>query len=374
MLPLVLPHLYNLQSYVPGKALSEVRKEYGITDLIKLASNENCLGPSPHAMEAVQKSFFDAHLYPIEHREKLKEAIVDYLGSNFLQTKNIVLGNGSNELINLFARFFVSSKESILNAWPSFLMYRNVAKANNLSEESVPLTIANAYDLETMLAVANGPRKDKIKLVFIANPNNPIGPHLAKEEINNFLNHAPEHLIVVLDEAYAEYVCSNDYESALDWVVKRPRTIVLRTFSKIFGLAGLRLGFAVCPTDIANILHQVRDPFNINGIAQVAAIAALKDKEHIKNSQQNNEQELRGLHVGLNKLKIVTTSSSGNFVLMHLNPHNPPTKVVIENLLKLGVIVRGLDNYDLPNAIRVTVGTPPQNKRFLNSLKEVLSA
>lgn len=373
MLPLVLPHLYNLQPYVPGKALSEVRKEYGLSDLIKLASNENCLGPSPLAMAAVQKFCYESHLYPVEYREQLKEKIVEYLGAPFLRSPHIVLGNGSNELINLLVRYFVSSKETILNGWPSFLMYRNYAKACNLNEVAVPLTKSFDYDLDKMLAVLNGPKKDKIKLVFISNPNNPTGRHLTKSAIDNFLNKAPEHLIVVLDEAYAEYVTSHDYKSALDWVFKRPRTIVLRTFSKIFGLASLRLGFAVCQEEVANILQRVRDPFNINGLAQVAAIAALTDKEHLKNSLQNNEKGKRQLYLGLEENNILATESSGNFILMHLNKANPPTKNVIKNLLKLGVIVRGLDNYDLPNAIRVTVGTPSQNLRFIDALNQVLT-
>jgi len=372
MLSLVEPHIFNLSPYVPGKTFQEVKEEFGLENIIKLASNENCFGPSLKAIEAMQKSLVDSHLYSNEKRKTVKRSICQYLNVKELNEKNIVLGNGSNELIGLLVRAFLAPHEILLNGWPSFLTYRIAAQAFNRAEKTVFLTPDFDYDLDAMIKIAQGKLKNKIKLVFVANPNNPTGRYLKKKDLKRFMKQLPEHVVVVIDEAYVEYVDEPDYATMVAMVLERERTVVLRTFSKIFGLAGLRIGFAVCSLEVADILRRVREPFNVNYLAQVAAIAALEDTAHIARSQKNNKKEIMTLAKGLKKLGVEVTESVGNFLMLHLPNDIPKAKQVIHELLKRGIIVRELESYNLPQSIRVTVGTPEQNQKFLVTLKEVI--
>ncbi len=372
MLPLAEPYVLQLDPYKPGKSIRDTEREYGVADVVKLASNENPFGPSPKALEAAQKALYDGHMYPNILRGEVKECICAYLGSPEFQLKHIMLGNGSNELISLLARALLSPRESLLNAWPSFLVYRMAAQAMGRHEHTVPLSSAHEYDLEAMVDIAKARTSHPVKLVFIANPNNPTGRYITRSDLERFFATIPEDIVVVFDEAYADYVDAPDYESALRYVLVRPRTVVLKTFSKIYGMAGFRIGYAVADPQINDIIHRVRDPFNVNGIAQAAAMAALQDNAHVAKSRQNNSAEMPRVVTALQELGLVITPSAANFVLVHLAPHMPSVPKVMEALIRRGVIVRSLENYDLPSALRVTIGTPAQNGRFLNAMAAVL--
>lgn len=351
MIPLAPDYIRQLEPYVAGKS---------IPNLIKLASNENPFGPSPKALVQAQAMLSESHLYPMNHRALLKEKITQFHAGFSLKPEQIVVGNGSTELITLLVRTLVGPGEAVLNAWPSFLMYRLSCRAQGREEISVPLTHSLDYDLETMATKA-----DRVKLVFLANPNNPTGRYITQQDLERFLNKIPPHVVVVLDEAYTEFVRRPDYPNGLGFVQKRPRTVVLRTFSKAYGLAGLRIAYAVCDPEIAELLHRVRDPFNVNSIAQVAALGALDDQEHVQKSADSNWKEMLLAEKRLAELGIRFTESAGNFILCHFENANR----AYEKLINSGVVVRPVANYDLPNSLRITLGTPLQNEALFTGLK-----
>lgn len=372
MLALAEPHIMTLSPYVPGRSVKETCEQYGISNIVKLASNENPLGASPKALEAVMSELKETYVYPVANRMRLKEKICEYHDKFGLNTNQIVVGNGSNELITLLVRAFVSSRESILNAWPSFATYRIAAAAQNTKEVTISLDSNLQYDLDKMTEATLEESKHPIKLMFIANPNNPTGRYMNAQELDRFMLQIPEDIIVVLDEAYAEYVEKDDYSTGLSWIKKRERTVVLKTFSKIFGLAGWRIGYAVSSSDIASILHRIRDPFNVNNLAQVAAIAALDDAEHVARSKEMNSVQKKMVGRSLQELGLEITKSEANFLLIHLNHNMPKAPVVFEELLKRGVIVRPVNNYDLLDALRVSIGTSDQNHQFLTAISDIL--
>ena len=371
MFPLAPPYVSGLIPYVPGKSIEETRAKYGLRQITKLGSNENPFGPSPKAIRAAQKALKESHLYPVAHRDDLARKICEYHPNIDIGLENILLGNGSNELIVLMVRAFLDVNEFLLNAWPSFSVYRLSSQAHGRRELAVSLDENLNYDLDALLAKANGKHKDQIKLLFLANPNNPTGQYIPRQKLERFLNQLPEHIVVAIDEAYVEYATQEDYDTALDFALKRPRTVVLRTFSKIFGLAGLRLGYAIGDPHIISILHRIRDPFNVNNVAQAAAIGALEDTAHLKRTQANNAQELPKMRMRLQGLGIRTHESAGNFVLMQLPDGWPSGSEMCEMLLRKGVIVRNVDNYDLPRCVRVTIGTSRENTRFIKVLTGV---
>ncbi len=355
MIPLAPDYIRELEPYVAGKA---------IPNLIKLASNENPFGPSPKALEYARRALPEGHLYPVNHRQDLKEKIVAFHREFDLKTDQIIIGNGSTELITLLVRTLVGPGEAVLNAWPSFLMYRLACRAQGRQEIDVALTDSLDYDLETMAAKAS-----QAKLVFLANPNNPTGRYINAQALERFLNQIPEHVVVVLDEAYSEFVRRENFPNGLAWVQKRPRTVTLRTFSKAYGLAGFRIAYAACDPAIAELLHRVRDPFNVNSIAQAAALGALDDQEHVLKSAESNWKELILLEKRFSELGIKFTESAGNFILAHFEN----AELVYKKLIDFGVIVRPLGNYDLPHSIRITVGRPEQNEALFTGLKALVS-
>lgn len=364
-------HILNLAQYIPGRPIKETQAEFGLEKVVKLASNENPWGPSPHAIEAIKRELYDGALYPISGRIELKEKICRFLQLEESHQRRIVLGNGANELITLLVRAFLGENEKILNAWPSFIVYRLCAQAHGRLERTVMLTPDLDYDLPALLVAANE-EADALKMIFIANPNNPTGKYISKKNLDEFIAKLPPHIIVVVDEAYADFVDEDDYKSCIDWVFKRPRTVVVRTFSKIFGLAGFRIGYAVCDEEIADILHRIRDPFNVNCTALVAASAALDDFGHIKKCRENNSQERVLVTHEVQRLGLKVTPSAANFVLMHLQDKTKSMASIVNNLMRHGVIVRPVANYGLPNAARVTIGTPSENQLFLRALAEVI--
>ena len=369
MLSLAESHIMNLESYIPGRSIKKNNNKYKVNQIIKLASNENSIGPSPKAIKAASEEIFKCHIYPIYNRFCLKEKICKKYLKYGIKSNNIVLGNGTNEIITLLVRTFIGYKEILLNAWPSFIVYRLAAKAFGRREISVPLTFNLDYDLSRMSELS---KNENVKMIFIANPNNPTGKYIAIRELISFAQNLPKHIILVIDEAYFDYVDKNDYDTAIPLILSRPRTVILRTFSKIFGLAGLRIGYAICDQKIAEIIHRIRDPFNVNGIAQVAALAALDDVEHVKNSKLLNNSELLYVTAGMKKIGFHVTESVGNFVLMHLENYMENIDNIIEKLIEKGIIIRPLKNYNLTRAARVTIGTRNENKILLEALEEII--
>ncbi len=371
MRPLFAPHLSSLLPYVPGKPIEETEREYGVSGVAKLASNENCLGPSPKASEAVRAFLSHGHLYPDAGGFFLKERLVKLHAAHGVSARQIVLGNGTNELITLLGRGLLGAGDKLLNAWPSFVCYRIVARAQGTEEVVVPLDATHGYDLPALARAATA--DPAIKLVFIANPNNPTGRMVTRAELEAFFAAAPSDLVVVLDEAYAEYVVDPDYPDGLMWVQRRPRTAVLRTFSKIHGLAGLRIGYAVCDPELAGLIDRLRDPFNTSAAAQVAALAALDDEAHLARARAHNATELPRLSRGLAERGFAVTPSVGNFVLAEVGGALPEVPALNDALLRRGVIVRPVANYGLTRHVRVTVGTAAENQRLLAAVDDLLA-
>lgn len=339
--------------------------------MVKLASNENCFGPSPMALEAMQKSARDMHLYPNDGRHAFKEAICGHHADKNIHPDQIVLGNGSNELITLLIRGLVGPGEALLNAWPSFICYRLANAAQGRKEVTVVLDDSHGYDLDAMArSISDG--GCPIKLVFIANPNNPTGKFVTKGELADFLGHIPHETVVILDEAYADYVVDPAYPDGLSLIHNRPRTGILRTFSKSHGLAGLRIGYFVGDPDIAKILHRIRDPFNLNGMALAAGPAALNDVEHVRKARENNLSELPRLTKSLTELGFDVLPSIANFVMATSGEGMVGMDKIIQSLLEKGVIIRPITNYDRANSARISVGTPQENAYLITALRGIL--
>jgi histidinol-phosphate aminotransferase len=368
MRPLVEPHLQNLVPYVPGKPIEETEREYGITGIAKLASNENALGASPLALEAAHKALTQSHLYPDAGGFYLKQRLMKLHAAHDVTERNLMLGNGTNEIINLLVRAFVGPGEALLNAWPSFVCYRLAARACGREEIAVPLDDTLGYDLPAMAQAA---RTTNAKLVFIANPNNPTGRAFGADALKRFLDDVPADLIVVLDEAYAEYVRMSDYPDGLALAMSRPRTLVTRTFSKVYGLAGLRLGYAVGDSAIIDVLERMRDPFNTNQTAQAAAMAALDDTAHLQRTLAHNAVELPRMTQELDARGLDVVPSEGNFVLVHVKRFPLAAAALHEQLLRKGLIVRPVANYGLTDALRITIGTVVENERLLRALDDI---
>lgn len=367
--PLIAPHLTKLVPYVPGKPIEETEREYGVTDIAKLASNENCLGPSPRAARAIAASLGQLHLYPDAGGHYLRQRVARLHGKHDVTPAQIVLGNGTNELITVLARCLLGDGEALLNAWPSFVCYRMAARGLGCREITVPLAGDLGYDLERLADAALGDRS--AKLVFLANPNNPTGRTFSAADLDAFLARVPADMVVVLDEAYAEYVTDGSYPDGIAWVQKRPRTVVLRTFSKVYGLAALRIGYAVCDPEIADVLNRMRDAFNTSSLAQTGALAAIDDHEHIERSRAHNSRELPRLSAGLEAHGFTVARSQGNFVLATRTAALPPISELNVELLRRGVIIRPVANYDLVDSIRVTVGTAAENDKLFGALDDL---
>lgn len=371
MRPLFAPHLSSLLPYIPGKPIEETEREYGVHDVAKLASNENCLGPSPKAVEALRAFLSHGHLYPDAGGFYLKERLVALHARHGVSTRQLVLGNGTNELITLLGRALLGPGDKLLNGWPSFVCYRIVARAQGVPEVAVPLDPSHGYDLPALARAAAA--DPAIKLLYLANPNNPTGRMVTRAQLDAFFAELPSDLVVVLDEAYAEYVVDPSYPDGVSWVQRRPRTVALRTFSKIYGLASLRVGYAVCDPQVADVLERLRDPFNTSAAAQVAALAALDDEGHVTAARAHNAAELPRLSRGLSERGFVVTPSAGNFVLAEVGGELPEVPALNDALLRRGVIVRPVANYGLTRHVRITVGKESENQRLLAAVDDLLA-
>jgi histidinol-phosphate aminotransferase len=357
VLSLATPGVRGLTPYVPGKPVEELERELGITHAIKLASNENPLGPSPKALAALQKALPDIARYPDGGGFALKHALAAKLN---VAPGHITLGNGSSDVIEFAARIFVAPGDEVVFSQHAFAMYPILTQSIGGRAVEVPARDWG-HDLDAMAQAVTG----KTRLVFVTNPNNPTGTWFDRATLLRFLRAVPQRVIVVLDEAYFEYVDHPDYPDGLSLLNEFPNLIVARTFSKVYGLAGLRVGYSVSSAAIADLLNRVRPPFNVNSLAMIAAEAALADEAHLRETVKLNHDGMRLLTDGFKALGLSFIPSVGNFVCVEVGD----AKRANEALLRQGVIVRPVGNYGLPHHLRVTVGLPEENARFLCALK-----
>lgn len=356
---LVRPSVLEIKPYKPGKPIDEVAREMGLKDIIKMASNENPLGPSPRALKAVQAALKNLHLYPDGAGFALKAK----LAATFkLDPACLTLGNGSSDILSFVLWAFVNEGEEILTSETTFLMYPILAKISHGTLAQVPMKDWR-FDLDAM-ARRIGP---KTKVVFLCNPNNPTGTIFRREEFEAFMRAVPEHTVVLVDEAYVEFADDKEFPDTLRWVREGKNVIALRTFSKIVGLAGLRIGYGISTPEIADWLNRVRPPFNTNTLAQVAATAALDDEAHIEKSRRMVLEGRKYLAGEFDKLGLFHVPSQANFILVQVKRD---AEEFSRRLMERGVIVRSMNEFGLPDYLRVSVGTMDQNRRFISEYKK----
>lgn len=360
----VRPNILNVKQYVPGKPIEEVQRELGLKEVIKLASNENCLGPSPKAVAAVRKTIADINRYPDAASFALRRKMSKFLG---VGEDRLIFGNGSDELICMAAKTFLGDQDEVVVAKPTFLIYEIAAQIQNAKISFVPLAPGLKHDLKAMAAAVTG----RTKLVFIANPDNPTGTYVSKKELDGFFSKIPEDVIVFLDEAYFEFAAASakDYPNGLDYL-GRPNVIVSRSFSKAYGLAGIRAGYAVSSPEIIGYMERTREPFNLNILAQAAAAAAIDDKAFLKKTLKLALDEKQYLYKAFEGMGLSYIKSATNFVLVDVRRD---CKEVFMKLLGKGVIVRDMKAWGMDTYLRVTIGTRRENGKFVEALKSVIS-
>ncbi|MBK1722225.1 histidinol-phosphate transaminase [Thiocystis violacea] len=362
-LSIAAPWIGGLTPYVPGKPVSELERDLGIRDSVKLASNENPLGPGPRAREAMKALLEELGRYPDGGGYDLRRVLGDYHG---VSPTAITLGNGSNDVLDLIARVFLQPGAESVFSEHAFAVYP-------IAIQSVGATarVAKArdygHDLDAMAALVN----DKTRVVWIANPNNPTGTWLRAAPLKSFIGALPRTCVIVLDEAYTEYVSEPDFPDATRWIETFPNLIVTRTFSKAHGLAALRVGYGISDPKVAELLNRVRQPFNVNALAQAAASAAISDREHVRASVELNRAGMAQFIAAFERLALGYIPSVGNFVTVDLGR---PAGPINEELLRRGVIVRPVANYGLPNHLRISIGTEEENARCIAALEAVLAA
>lgn len=356
-------HLQSLAVYQPGRPIQEVAREHGLapSDVIKLASNENPLGPSPKALAAMRDVLANLHLYPDGSAFYLKQKLAEKLG---LETSQIILGNGSNEIIEFIGHALLTQGDEVVVSQYGFAVYSLVTALFGARLVEVP-ALNFGHDLPAMLRAVT----PKTRVMFVANPNNPTGTMAPREDVVNLLNQIPPHVLLVMDEAYIEYL--RDSVDLLPLVRQglKPNLLLMRTFSKIFGLAGLRLGYGIGHPDLVAAFEKVRQPFNINSIAQSGALAALDDEQHLQQTLENNARGLAFFENELFQMKLSYVPSHANFILVRVGPGQE----VFNSLQKLGVITRPMGGYNLPEFIRISVGNPQENARCMQALRAVMT-
>ncbi len=365
-----VPGVQALKPYLPGKPVEALERELGISHAIKLASNENPLGPSLSAINAAQAVMADINCYPDGAGHKLSKALAEKHGVN---SSCITLGNGSNDILELTARAFLTPEKSAVYSEYSFAVYPLVVQATGaqsrvasaFSEDHSQMPYG--HDLSAISELID----HSTQLVFIANPNNPTGTWLTPDELDDFLANVASDVLVVLDEAYYEYMPEDLKPNSTALLRKYKNLIITRTFSKIYGLAGLRIGYSISHPDVADILNRVRQPFNTNMVAQAAALAAIEDQLHVTNSVALNSQGLKQYGLAFEQLGLEYIPSIANFIAVNLKRDAMP---VYEKLLREGVIVRPVASYNMPEHLRITIGTEDQNKRVLKALEQILKS
>jgi histidinol-phosphate aminotransferase len=363
MLPVPRPNIEGIRPYKPGRPIEQVVRELGIKGpIVKLASNENPLGPSLRALAALRRVLSELHFYPEDSGYTLRAK----LSTTFkVDLDSIILGNGSVEIIMMACLAYLEPGDDLVMSDHSFMMARNGAAIMNARLVEVP-TLEYAHDLEQILSSIT----PRTKIVYLDNPINPLGTIVTRDALNDFIARVPEHVLVILDEAYAEYITSREYPKSLDYYNQNKNVLILRTFSKIYGLAGMRIGYGFARPEIIGCLAKVRLPFNASRGAQAAAVAALDDKRHVVRSRQTNEAGKEFLYRELKKLnKVFYLKSYANFVFINFAVDS---QEIFEQLQHRGVIARMVKEYNFPNALRVSVGTLAENKRFVKALSEVV--
>jgi histidinol-phosphate aminotransferase len=352
--------ILGIQPYQPGKPIEEVERELAVTGAVKLASNENPFPPLPAVLEALRGALAGLHRYPDGSGYYLRQALAKKHG---VSPDSIVLGNGSNELIELLARTFVRHGEEVVMPHPSFIVYPSIVQA--VGGTRVVVTLKDyRIDLPKMRRAIT----TLTKMVFVANPNNPTGTIVTAPEVEKFLDKVPEHVIVVFDEAYCDFAAGPDFPDTLAHLRHGKRVVILRTFSKMASLAGLRIGYAIADPDCIALVNRIRQPFNVNTLAQVAALAALRDETHVQRTVDAVREGVRSVSSALDALGVRYVPTRANFILAEFN--DAPR--VHDELLKLGVIVRPMASFGLERALRITVGTPEENARLIGALRTVL--
>ena len=353
--------LESITPYVPGKPIEEVERELGLSDVVKMASNENPLGPSPLAMDAVKNYLQKINYYPDGNGYYLKQALAAKLG---IKEENIVLGNGADELITLLGVAYLNPGDEIVMAQPSFSEYDFSARLMDATPISVPCK-GFRHDLEAMLAAITG----RTRIVYICNPNNPTGTIVNKGELEEFLEKVPPEVLIVLDEAYREFVDDPSYPDTLELIKSNLNVLIMRTFSKIYGLAGLRVGYVLASEQLITDLNTVREPFNVNSLAQVAARAALEDEEFIQKVRKNNFAGKEYLSGEFKRMGLYYVPTQANFFFVDVGVDS---KELFQRLLRKGIIVRTGDIFGYPQFIRVSIVQEEGNRRFIKALEETL--
>jgi histidinol-phosphate aminotransferase len=356
-------NLSSIKPYKPGKPIEEVARELNLTGkIIKLASNENPLGPSRKALGVLNKVLTDAHLYPDDNSYYLKEKLARL---NEVSSENLIIGNGSVEIIFLACLAYLNPYERLMCSSGSFIMPKIGAQIMGCAIQEIPLKDYR-HDLTRMLESITA----QTKIIYLDNPINPLGTCIWHDELEKFLNQVPDYILIIIDEAYREYITSREYPNTLKFLKDRRNVLILRTFSKIYGLAGLRIGYGLAHQEVVNNLMKVRLPFNVSRLAQQAAIAALDDTTHVRRSRRVNEQGKKYLYRELKKLKLFFLESQANFIFVNFATD---AQAIFEELQKRGVIVRTIREYGFPNALRITIGTMSENRRLIAALQEILA-
>jgi histidinol-phosphate aminotransferase len=353
--------ILDIDPYIPGKPLEDVKAEFGLSEVVKMASNENPLGPSPKAVAAIERELKNVHLYPEGPCTLLREVLSKRLG---IDKNMITLSNGSDNCALLVGSAFINEGDEILMADPTFLVYKTIAKI--MGGRPVPVKLKDhVHDLSTMRKRIG----ERTKLVFVCNPHNPTGTIVRKDQLDEFVTSLPEHTVLVLDEAYADFVTDSDHPDGLDYVKQGHNVIALRTFSKLYGLAGLRVGYALARGEIIAALNRVREPFPVSRVGQVAAVAALDDKEFREKVIKNNEEGKAYFYEEFEKMKVSYIPSHANFILAD---YGRDSQELVMSLLREGIIIRPGYVWNYQTFARVTIGTMEQNRRFIHTLKRVL--
>lgn len=355
-------YISAIKPYVPGKPIEEVQREYGIEHSIKLASNENPIGPSPMAIAALHQVLANLHRYPDAAGYDLTRSLAE---KHHIDPGNIVLGNGSDDIIALLARVLLNSSDEVILPQPSFLFYEISVRSSGAHPVWVPLKSFKT-DLVGMIRKIS----TKTRMIFLNVPHNPTGTIISRSEFEGFIAQVPPHIVIVLDEAYIEFVADLNCTNSFDYLDSAHTIVGMRTFSKVFGLAGLRVGYGVMPLTLAELLHRVRQPFNVNTLAQVAATAALNDDKFLQKIVHLVHEELEFVYTALDRLAMTYVRSQANFIMIEIEGQSADE--ISEKMLMQGVIVRSMSSYGYPQHIRVTVGRHEENVRFLEALQKVI--
>ena len=359
---LVRKGILDLKLYIPGKAIEEVKRELGLKEVVKLASNETSIGPSPLAVEAIKKEVENINLYPEGSSRVLREKIAHKLN---LDKEMIIIGNGADNIINLIGMAFINEGDEVVTGEITFPAYETITKI--MGGKLIVVKLENfRFDLEEIIQRIN----KKTKIIFLCNPNKPTGTIVEKEEVTYFMKKVPREVIVVFDEAYYDYVEDKDYPDTLSYVLEGKNVIITRTFSKIAGIAGVRVGYGIARPELIGDLRRVVNPFTTNRLAQVAALPSLDDEEHYRKVLKTNQEGKKYLYKELKELGLFYVATEANFIFIDLKEDS---EIIFEKLLKKGIIIRPGKTWGCPNFVRVTIGTAYENQKFILALKEVIN-